>query len=93
VMMATNPVGIAAAQRGMAERPDVREMLPEITIPTLVICGQHDAISPVTEMRPIAEAIPHARYVEIPHVGHMAPLEDPTTVNAAIRDFLPAGVV
>jgi 3-oxoadipate enol-lactonase len=88
VMMATDPHGIAAAARGMAERPDMISMLSQIACPTLVIVGQHDVISPSAEMRNIAEAIPGAKFVEIPCAGHMAPLESPSDVNAAIDRFL-----
>ncbi len=84
----TSPVGIAAALRGMADRPDVSDLLPEIDVATLVVCGQQDAISTVQEMRQIAERIPAARFVEIPAAGHMAPLENPRQVNYAIRAFL-----
>jgi 3-oxoadipate enol-lactonase len=86
----TDPHGIAAAARGMAQRPDVTGMLPDIDVPALVLCGQHDAISTVAEMRQIAAAIPTARFVEIPAAGHMAPLENPHKVNQAIRSFLDA---
>jgi 3-oxoadipate enol-lactonase len=88
VMAGTDPRAIAAASRGMAERPDVTAMLPEIDCPTLVIVGSDDAISPPAEMRPIAAAIPGARFVEIPDAGHMTPLEDPSAVNAALVEFL-----
>jgi pimeloyl-ACP methyl ester carboxylesterase len=72
----------------MAERPDVSGQLSEIAAPALVICGQHDAISPPAEMRGIAERLPRARFVEIKDAGHMAPLEQPAAVNAALREFL-----
>lgn len=88
VMLRTKPEGIAAALRGMAQRPDVTTRLSEIAVPTLVICGQYDGISPPTEMRGISEKLPHARFVEIPDVGHMAPLEAPTLVNQEIRQFI-----
>ena len=58
VIERTPPAGIAAAQRGMAARPDVTEMLPHINVPTLVLVGEHDAISPPAEMKEIADAIP-----------------------------------
>jgi pimeloyl-ACP methyl ester carboxylesterase len=57
-------------------------------MPTLVLGGQHDAISTPNEMRGFAGQMPHARFVEIAAAGHMAPLERPAEVNAAIRDFL-----
>jgi 3-oxoadipate enol-lactonase len=88
VILRTQPQGIAAALLGMAERPDVSGRLAEIDVPALVICGQHDGISPPQEMRQIAAALPKARFVEIAGAGHMAPLEQPAAVNAAIRAFL-----
>jgi pimeloyl-ACP methyl ester carboxylesterase len=88
VMLATPPETLAAALRGMAERSDSTALLPQINVPTLVVCGQHDRISPVEEMRQMAQAIPHSRFVEIPGAGHMAPLEAPAAVNAAVLDFL-----
>jgi 3-oxoadipate enol-lactonase len=88
IMMSHHPTGIAAALRGMAERPDSNPLLPEIRCPTLVIAGQFDAISTPDEMRGIAAAIPKTRFVEIAGCGHMAPLECPAKVNAAMKDFL-----
>ena len=58
MILETDPRGIAAAQRGMAERPDMTSLLPTISVRTLVIVGEQDAISPAEEMRKIADAIP-----------------------------------
>ena len=88
VILRTDPRGCAAAQRGMAERVDYRPQLGRIDLPTLVLCGEKDVISPAKEMQEIAAAIPNARYVEIPGTGHMAPLEKPEPVNAALDEFL-----
>lgn len=88
VILRSDPKGIAAASRGMAQRPDVTAQLSRIDVPALIICGEHDAISPPAEMRGIAEAMPQATYVEIAGAGHMAPLEKPAEVNAAIAEFL-----
>jgi 3-oxoadipate enol-lactonase len=90
VILQTKPEGIAAALRGMAAREDFTPKLGQIHTPTLVICGEHDKISPPEEMRGFAEQIPQARYVVIAGAGHMAPLEQPVAVNEAIRDFLKA---
>jgi 3-oxoadipate enol-lactonase len=84
----TSPAGIAAAQRGMAARPDMTAFLPKITMPTLIVVGAEDAISPPPEMNSIADAIPGSKYVIIPNSGHMTPMENPAAVNAAIREFL-----
>ncbi len=88
VMLATPRDGAAAAQRGMAARPDSSDILSQIAVPTLVICGEHDVISTVDEMRGIAQQISGAVYVQIANAAHMSPLENPREVNAAIRDFL-----
>ncbi len=85
---ATAPEGMAAALRGMAGRPDVRNDLPRIEVPTLVIVGEHDAISTVDEMRAMAEAIPGSQCVVIPNSGHVTSLENPAAFNAALESFL-----
>lgn len=87
-MLDTSREGAAAALRGMAARPDVSKLLPTFDLPALVICGQHDAIAPVAEMRGIASALPHAEFVEVPQAGHMSPLENAPVVNAALLKFL-----
>lgn len=83
-----NPEGIAAAARGMAARPDVRDRLPSIELPSLVIVGTDDAISTADEMREIAEALPVSMFTEVPGAGHMSPLEAPDVVNTAILEFV-----
>jgi pimeloyl-ACP methyl ester carboxylesterase len=88
VMVGTSVDAYAAAQRGMAERPDMSALLPEIDLPTLVICGQYDALTPPAEMRAMARALPRALYREIPAAGHLAPCEQPRLVNSAIQEFL-----
>lgn len=88
MILATDPEAIAATQRGMAERRDMTELLPRITTPTLVVCGEHDEISPVREMQGFAQVMPHAQFVEIAAAGHLAPLEQPAAVNMAVRNFL-----
>jgi 3-oxoadipate enol-lactonase len=90
VMMTTDPRGISAAARGMAQRPNMVGRLGQIDCPTLVIVGERDAISTPEEMRAIAQAIPHARLVEIAGCGHMSPMEKPAELSAAILEFLSA---
>jgi pimeloyl-ACP methyl ester carboxylesterase len=88
MVLATDPIAIAAAHRGMAVRPDVSAFLPTFHVPTLVVVGEHDVISPPAEMKAIAEALPDARFALIPEAGHMAPLENPRAVNQVIHEFL-----
>jgi len=88
VVERTSPAGIAAAQLGMAARPDMTDFLPQIQMPTLVIVGSEDAISPPAEMRSIAAGIPNAKFVVIPDAGHMTTMENPDPVNQALLAFI-----
>jgi pimeloyl-ACP methyl ester carboxylesterase len=87
-ILAADPRGVAAALRGMAARRDFRSELAQISLPTLVIVGEHDAISTVDEMRGIAKAIANAEFVIVPNAGHMSPLENPQGFNEALEQFL-----
>jgi len=80
--------GIAAASRGMAEREAFTDRLGTFRVPTLVVAGEHDSISPPDEMREMANQIPESEFVEIADAGHMSPLENPQEFNAALRAFL-----
>jgi 3-oxoadipate enol-lactonase len=88
VMLATSSRGIAAGQLAMADRPDSTPTLDQIAVPTLVVVGEHDAISPPAEMQEFAAKIAGAETVVIPGAGHMAPLEKPAEVNRAIREWM-----
>jgi pimeloyl-ACP methyl ester carboxylesterase len=88
VIVSTPAETIAAAQRAMADRPDSTPMLSRISVPTLVLVGEVDVITPPDEMRAMAAVIPQTEFVIIPHAGHMGPLEQPAATNAAIRRFL-----
>jgi len=82
------PAGVAAASRAMASRPDSTSLLAEIKVPTLVVCGEEDAISPPPEMREMADRIPGSAYVEIAGAGHLAPFESPREFNESLLRFL-----
>jgi pimeloyl-ACP methyl ester carboxylesterase len=88
VIRATAPAGAAAALLGMAQRVDATAWLPQLQLPTLVVCGEEDVIATVTEMRQIAAALPQAQLAVVPACGHMAPLEDAPHVTQLIRTFL-----
>jgi pimeloyl-ACP methyl ester carboxylesterase len=88
MIAAASRQGIAAALLGMAARPDATGLLPKIAVPTLLIVGQHDAISTVDEMRGIAEKIPGAQLSVISEAGHMTTIENPTAFNEALVKFL-----
>ena len=87
-MLRTPARTIAGTLRGLAIRPDRSADLPSISIPTLVMAGLEDQIIPLEESQRIVDLVPNARLVTIPDAGHVAPLENPESANAAILKFL-----
>jgi 3-oxoadipate enol-lactonase len=87
-ILASSPQGIANALHGLAARVDSRETLPTIGVPTLVLVGAEDVLTPPAEASTMSAAIPRARLDVIPRAGHLANLENPEAVNAALRAFL-----
>ncbi|WP_269664839.1 alpha/beta fold hydrolase [Streptacidiphilus rugosus] len=73
----------------MAEA-DLRDVLPAVTVPTLLLWGERDARSPLTVARQFHEAIPGAELVVIPGAGHVSNLERPEEFNRAVREFCSA---
>ena len=88
LILSSSPEAIAATLRGIAARPDSTPDLGSIAVPTLVVVGEHDAITSADEMRGVAAAIPGAQFEVIPDAGHMAPMENPPVFNALLAVFL-----
>jgi pimeloyl-ACP methyl ester carboxylesterase len=78
-------------QQAIMARPDSRPDLAGIRCPTLVLVGEDDRLTPPAIAREMADAIPGAILETIPDCGHVASLEQPEAVNAALRRWL--GVV
>ena len=83
-----NPVGVKGGLLAMLSRSDTTINLGKINIPTLLICGEQDTLTPPPIMKDMFHKINKAEFVEIPKAGHMTPIENPQMVNKAIRDFL-----
>lgn len=76
-------------QRAIMARPDSRPGLAAITVPTLVLVGEDDLITPPAEAREIAQGIgSQARLVAIPGCGHLSTLEHPEAVAAELLAWL-----
>jgi 3-oxoadipate enol-lactonase len=82
------PAGVAAAQRGMARRPDRTPVLERIAVPTLIVVGEEDELTPPEESRKMRERIAGAELVTIPEAGHLSSLERPDTFSEALGGFL-----
>ncbi|TNY35496.1 alpha/beta fold hydrolase [Thermomonospora catenispora] len=82
------PDGLLRQLRAQATRPDSAPSLPAIAVPTLVLSGELDEVSPPPLQKAMAELIPGARHEVIAGCGHMAPLERPVEVAAHLREWL-----
>ncbi|HWM04178.1 MAG TPA: alpha/beta fold hydrolase [Actinophytocola sp.] len=91
-MVAEQPAtAVAWAQRAMAARPDSFDVLRAAAVPALVVRGAEDLLIPATESSAMAETLPRAELVELPEVGHLAPLEAPRELATAITRWCDAG--
>jgi YbgC/YbaW family acyl-CoA thioester hydrolase len=89
MITATPVAGIVGALAAMRDRHDSTALLPTLAgLPTLVIVGEEDAVTPQDGARRMAAAIPGARLVVISGAGHLAPVERPSETTAAMLDFL-----
>jgi pimeloyl-ACP methyl ester carboxylesterase len=88
MMMKASTTGIAAVQRGMAERADSTPTLATINVPTLVIAGEEDALTPQAEMEKIHQGVRGSLMRRIPMAGHYAPFEQPGECHRAMREML-----
>jgi 3-oxoadipate enol-lactonase len=88
MMLKTKPEGAAAALRGMAERDDLTSLLSKISVPTLILVGAEDAITPVADSEKMNQAIADSRLVVLENAGHVSNLERTEQFNDALLDFL-----
>jgi len=83
-----SPVGVKGCLMAMASRTDTTESLAKINLPTLIICGSEDKLSPPEVMKSLANKISNSKFILVEGAGHMTPIENPQAVNQAIKDFL-----
>jgi pimeloyl-ACP methyl ester carboxylesterase len=87
IMSEVRPAGTVAMARALAES-DLRDVLPHIAVPTLVMCGDADERSPVSVAQQLHAAIPESRLAVLPGLGHECFLESPDVFAAELRAFL-----
>jgi 3-oxoadipate enol-lactonase len=88
MMLQTSREGIAAAQRGMAEREDSAATLGTIAVPTLVVVGEEDTATPMAEAQAMHQAIRGSELRTIRRAGHYAAFERPEDATGILREFL-----
>ena len=79
---------IAGAVEAIMGRPDSTPLLSSIAVPTLVICGDEDVLTPPSDSEALHRRILGARLVILPGAGHLANIEAPEAFSAALQDFL-----
>jgi 3-oxoadipate enol-lactonase len=89
VMLRRAPAsGVIAAANALMQRIDSTPSLETITVPTLVLVGEEDTVTPPSDAIAMQSAISGSRLVTVPGAGHLSPLEQPAIVHAAIAEFL-----
>ena len=83
-----SPTGAKGCLLAMAGRTDTTSYLHKILIPTLVICGEEDKLTPPEVMKSMADNINNSEFSIVNGAGHMAPLESANIVNQKIKEFL-----
>src|SRR5262245_17909735 len=83
-----SPTALRGGLVRMMHRPDSTTLLAATNVPTLVVVGDEDEITPPAESKRLAEAIPGATLVVIPKAGHLSSLEQPDQFNQALTTFL-----
>jgi 3-oxoadipate enol-lactonase len=86
-MEITSVAGVVGDLGAMRDRPDSRPDLPGLGKPVLVIHGREDPLIPLAEAEAVAKAVPGGELRVIDDAGHLAGVEQPTAVNAAITGF------
>lgn len=90
IMNESTVAGITALQQGMAERPDSVPTLKTINVPTLIVVGEEDTLTPATDAEQMRQGIAGSRLVKVPAAGHLSAFEQPEVWGKELRAFLDA---
>jgi pimeloyl-ACP methyl ester carboxylesterase len=88
MMLTTNPIGSAAAQRGRAERRDHTGILARIHIPVAIFVGEDDGFTPVAVAESMHDSIPYSSLFILQHCGHISNMEQAGEFNRLLLEFL-----
>jgi pimeloyl-ACP methyl ester carboxylesterase len=85
IAAAQTSAGVIDALKAMRDRPDSTSLLPTLTVPTLVIVGSDDILTPPAAAQAMVARLPQATLVTIPGAGHLSNMETPAAFNEAVR--------
>lgn len=83
-----SPGAVRGAILRMMDRPDSFAVVEALAVPTLIVVGDEDVLTPIAESQRMLAANPKAELVVMPRTGHLSNLEQPEAFNSAIRGFL-----
>jgi 3-oxoadipate enol-lactonase len=87
-LMDSPPQGFIGGLEAMKNRPDSSDVLAAISLPTLVIVGEEDGVTPPEASRKMHEHVGGSRLVVLPKAGHLSNLESPEAFTVALGEFL-----
>lgn len=87
MMSEPHPAGLKAMALAFG-KADLRDVLPRIKVPTLLLYGEKDGRSPLRVAEDLHAKIPTSRLVVMPGVGHVSNMEAPARFNTEVRSFL-----
>jgi 3-oxoadipate enol-lactonase len=88
IILSNSSIGICGALLAMAGRTDTTEALSQISVPTLILVGEHDAVTSPSAAKDMRERIPNSKLHLIESAGHMSNLENPKAFNERLAEFL-----
>jgi pimeloyl-ACP methyl ester carboxylesterase len=88
MFLENDPTGSAASLRGMAQRPDSKNILARFGNPALVLVGEQDALTPPEKSRAMAEVLSRSSIQTLAEAGHLSNLENAKAFNEALNAFL-----
>jgi 3-oxoadipate enol-lactonase len=83
-----HPSGVIGAVQALMGRPDSTETCATIDVPTLVVCGDEDVLTPPKEVATLAESIRGSRLEVLQGAGHLTNVERPAAFNTVLSEFL-----
>jgi 3-oxoadipate enol-lactonase len=86
--MEQKPESVVAALEAMRDRPDSADLLPTLDLPTLLVVGEHDLLTPQTEAEAMMDRMPDATLRVIQGAGHLSNVEQPESFTAGLVGFL-----
>lgn len=88
IILSNSAETIAAAINVLMTRPDATPLLPSIHVPTLIVVGDEDVLTPPAMSEEMQRAIPGSQLAIIPQAGHMPNMEQPGVFNEVVGAFL-----